>query len=98
MITFRVGDAKGACAQRASGLRQGCRGRQGRTRNLEQNLRCGRQGAANRYESTTRTHIECSGELEKLLSLLIAATDENGDCQGQSRPLPTFLLGFAPNQ
>lgn len=98
MIAFRVRDAKGARTQRARCFRKGGRGREGRTGNLEQNLRSWRQRAANSHKGAPGAHIERGGKLKELLSLFIAATYENGDRQGQPRPLPTFLLGFAPNQ
>jgi hypothetical protein len=97
MIAFGMSDAKRTSAERPGGF--GKRGSCGQRRawDLKQDLRRGRQGASNSDQGPTRTHVECSGKFKELFAFLVAAADKNGDCQGQPRPLPTFLLGSAPN-
>lgn len=55
----------------------GCR--QGGTWDFQQNLRRWRQGAAQRYQGTARTHIQSGRELKEILTVIVLAADEYRD-------------------
>lgn len=98
VVAFGVADPNGACPEGASGPRQRCSGRQGGAGNLEQNLCRWRQGTAHSNQYSAGTDVKRGGKLQELLAFFVAAPYENGDRQGQSRPLSTFFFDFTSDQ
>ena len=90
MVTLLVGYPYGLGAQSPAsfGKRTDCA--QGRAGDLQHNLRRTRQGAAEGDQGAARPDIEGGGKLKKFLTFIVAATNKDGDRQGQAYPFATF--------
>ena len=90
MVTIHVGYSHSAGAQDAGSLGKGVAGDEGCAGYLQQNLRRERQGAADGDQGASCGNIQCCGEFQQFLAILVAAADKNGNCQRQPGPLPAF--------
>ena len=94
MIAIRVGDPQGSRPQIAGRLGQRIGDGKGRTRDLKQNLRGERQGAAHSNQRSAGGDIKRCGKLENLFGFLVPAAHKDRYCDRETRPLATLCCGI----
>jgi hypothetical protein len=94
VVAIRMRHPQRPGAESACCLGQGVRRSQRRAWDFEQNLRGERQRAADRHQSTPGRDIQCSGKLQQIFALFVAATNENRDSDGEARPLTPLCFGI----
>ena len=94
MIAIRVGDPQGSRPQIAGRLGQRIGDGKGRTRDLKQNLRGERQGAAHSNQRSARGDVKRRGKLENLFGFLVPAAHKDRYCDRETRPLATLCCGI----
>src|SRR6476646_6644464 len=92
MIAIRVGDPHSSGAQIAGRLGQRVSHGQGRTGNLEQNLRGERQRAAHSDQGAAGGNIKRGGELQKLLAFFVAAAHKHWYRDRETWPLTALCF------
>jgi hypothetical protein len=90
MVTINMGYAHSTSSQDTRSLGKGVAGNQGCAGYLQQNLRGEWQRAPDGDQGASCGNIQCGGEFQQLLAVLIAAADKNGNRQRQAWPLPAF--------
>ena len=92
MIAIGVRDPECARAQIAGRLGQRVGHGQGRAGDFQQNLRGERQRAANGDQGATGGDVQRGGELENILAFFVAAADEDGYSDGETRPFAALCF------
>src|ERR1700730_6574919 len=92
MVAVGVGHPEGSRTEIADRLGQRMGGSQRCTGNFEQNLLCERQRAANRDQGAAGGDVKRGGELQKLFSSFVAATNKYRYSDGETRPFAALCF------